>query len=487
MSWTRAIASLLVLVLGTSCAVGPDYERPEVETPEQYRNVVEPAEAESIADVPWWELFDDPVLQDLIRDAIAANYDLRAAVQRVEQARGIVTISQSPFYPQAGYQGQAGREHQPEFKDMQDDASLLFFGVFSLAWEMDVWGRIRRSNEAAQNALLATEQFRRGVLLGLVTAVAQSYLNLIELDRELDIAHETAASFQETLELFERRFQGGIGDKLQVARAQAALALTEARIPDIERRIVIQENAISLLLGRNPQPIPRGRPLEAYEAPPSVPAGLPSDLLERRPDVLQAEFVLASSNAQVGVAVANFFPRIGLTALYGGQSSDLSDIVKENFSVWNVLGNVAGPLFQGFALKGQYDTQVAAFQETVAVYEQAVTSAFAEVSNVLTSQTKLAEQRLAQARAVQAYEDSVRISRIRYDSGLASYFEVIEAQQQLFPAQLTLAQIRRDELIALVTLYRALGGGWQLRDEEWQAGAYAEAPPEGSGSTEAPE
>lgn len=478
----RIVAGLVLAVFVPACAIGPNYERPELDVPEEYRNEVEPAEAASIADLPWWEIFEDPVLQGLVREALAANYDLRVAVQRVEQAREIVTVSQSPFYPQLGYEAQAGRFREPKLHDRPKDTYSLFFGAFALAWELDVWGRIRRSSEAAREALYATEEFRRGVVLGLVTGVAQAYLSLLELDRELEIAVETAESFQETLDLFESRFQGGIGDKLQVARAQAALYTTTARIPELQRQIVVQENAISLLLGRNPGPVPRGRPLDDYDNPPPVPAGLPSDLLERRPDILQAEHTVASANAQVGVAMTNFFPRIGLTALYGGQSTELTDILKDNFSIWNIAGNLSGPLFQGFALLGQYRAQVAGFEETVALYERAVNAAFAEVSDALTTQAKLAEARVAQERAVVAYRESVRLSRVRYDSGLASYFEVIEAQQQLFPAELNLARIRRDELVTVVTLYRALGGGWELTESEWRQGARigSEAPADGS-------
>jgi multidrug efflux system outer membrane protein len=376
-------------------------------------------------------------------------------------------VAQSPFYPQIQYQGSAGRVKPNELLSPQADKFSLFYGAFELAWEIDVWGRIRRSNEAAQQALLATEQFRRGVLLSLVTGVAEAYLTLIELDRELEIAHDTAKSFQETLDLFTRRYQGGVGNQLQVARAEAALANTLARIPDLELRILIQENAIRVLLGRDPGEIPRGTPLPERAAPPATPPGLPSALLERRPDVLEAEHAIASANAQVGVAVANFFPRIGLTALYGGASSELKDIVKNSFSLWNVAGNAAGPLFQGFELLEQYRAQVAFWEETKAQYQQTVITAFAEVSNALTAQTRLAESRAAQERSVRAYQDSVRLSLLRYDHGLASYYEVLEAQQQLFPAEIALAQIQLDQLLTVVTLYRTLGGGWQLSDEQW--------------------
>ncbi len=463
----RLAAGIGMLSFATSCAVGPNFVRPAITAPGDYRGRVQPSEATSIADLPWWEVFDDDVLQQLIQEALAANYDLKIAVARVEQARALAGVARSPFYPQIGYQGSGGRQRQPQFENTPATTSDLFFGAFSLAWEIDVWGRIRRSSEASQETLLATEQFRRGVLLSLVTDVAQAYLTLLELDRELEIARTTTASFQQTLDLFTRRFEGGVGNKLQVARAQAALAETQAQIPDLERRIVIQENAISVLLGHNPGPIARGKPWGERPLPPTTPPGLPSALLERRPDILEAEHGIASANALVGVAVANFFPQIGLTALYGGQSTELSDIAKGNFSIWNVAGNAAGPLFQGFSLLGTYRAQKAAWEETRAQYEQTVIRAFAEVSNTLTAETKVAEARDAQQVAVDAYQESVRLSRIRYDSGLATYYEVLEAQQLLFPSEIALAQLQLDQLLTVVTLYRALGGGWQLPEEQW--------------------
>ncbi len=462
-----AAALALVVALASGCAVGPDFVPPEVAPPADYRSHVGAAEAASLADLPWWQVFQDPVLQGLIQIALQQNYDLRSAVARVEQSSQLVRVARSPFYPQIGYDGSAGRQRQPEFQGRPHDTLNLFYGALSLAWEIDVWGRIRRSSEAAQEVLLATESFRRGVMLSLATGVATSYLQLLELDRELQIAHETADSFRDTRDLFQRRFEGGVGNALQVQRAEASLAQTEANIPQLERLIVAQENALSVLLGREPGEIPRGTPLEDHPVPPDTPPGLPSDLLERRPDVQQAEHTVASANAEVGVAVANFFPRIGLTALYGQQSDDLSDLLKQDFNLWNVAGNAVGPLFQGFALLGQYRAQVAGWDETVAQYQGTVLNAFAEVSDALTAQTKLADERAAQERAVAAYRESVRLARIRYDSGLASYFELLEAQQQLYPAEVSLARIQRDQYLAVIDLYRALGGGWNVPDEQW--------------------
>jgi len=462
----RATAALLALTFSTACAVGPDYARPAVESPAEYRGVVTPPDAASIADVPWWEVFQDDVLQQLVLEALSANYDLKTAVYRVEQATAQVGVAQSPFYPQLSYQGLAGRQNQPPIVPPGGTFNV-FYGAFSAAWEIDVWGRIRRSAEAAREQLYATEEVRRGVLLSLVTSVAGAYLQLLELDRELQIARETVKSFEETLQLFTRQYQGGVGNLLEVQRAAAALAQTQAQIPDLERRIVAQENLISVLLGRNPGPVARGIPLAGRAAPPATPPGLPSSLLERRPDVLQAEHSIASANAQVGVAIANFFPQIGLTALYGGEGTNIGNVVKGSFSIWNVAGTAAGPLFQGFQLLEQYRSQVAGWEQTKMQYEQTVLTAFAEVSNALTAQVKFAEAKAAQERTVKAYKESVRLALLRFRQGLSSYYEVLEAQQQLFPAEITLTQLQFSELLTVVTLYRSLGGGWKLSDEQW--------------------
>ncbi|MCC6640183.1 MAG: efflux transporter outer membrane subunit [Deltaproteobacteria bacterium] len=463
----RLVAATLVLALGGGCALGPDYARPPVDAPAEFRGQVGTPEATSLADLPWWDVFEDEVLQQLIVDALEANFDLATAVHRVEQAKAQLGVAQSPFYPQIQYQGSAGRQRQPELLGTPAATFDLFYGAFSLAWEIDVWGRIRRSSEAAREQLFATEEFRRGVMLTLATTVAEAYLGLLELDRELEITRETVKSFEETLLLFTRQYQGGVGNKLEVERAAAALAQTQAQVPDLERRIVAQENAIQVLLGKSPGAVSRGIPLADRPAPPDTPPGLPSALLERRPDVLQAEHTIASANALVGVAITNFFPQIGLTALYGGQSTELVDIVKGSFSLWNLAGNAAGPLFQGFELLEQYRAQVAVWEQAKAQYEQTVVQAFAEVSDALTAQQKLALARAAQERAVHAFQESVRLALLRYRQGLSNYYEVLEAQQQLYPAEIALAQVQQRQLVTVVTLYRTLGGGWQLTDTQW--------------------
>lgn len=459
-----------ILALATSllasCAVGPNYRRPVIDAPEVTRGQVEPAEAASLADLPWWQVFDDPVLQGLVTDAIHNNYDLATAAYRVEQARQLVGVARADLFPQIGYQGEAarGRALGPFGSNTTFNS---FLGTFNLAWEIDIWGRIRRATESARAEYYGAEEFRRGVLLSLVSAVAQAYFELLDLDRALEIARLTTMTFQDTVDLFTRRFQGGVGTLLEVSRGEAALAQAAATIPDLERLIVLKENQLSILLGRNPGDVPRGAPLVAQTTPPAVPPGLPSQLLERRPDVRQAEQAVVAANATVGVAIANFFPRLGLTTLYGGQSSEIENLVKGTGNVWAIAGSLAGPIFQGGRLYSSYQATKAAWEQAVQQYVQTTLTAFAEVSSTLVSQQKLKGIRSEKERQVKALQKSVDLSLERYNEGISTYFEVLEAQQQLFPAQLDLSRTTRDQLTVVVLLYRALGGGWNLEVPQW--------------------
>lgn len=449
--------------------MGPDFVKPTPEMPPEFRGAMEPAEAASFADLPWFEIFQDAKLRELIDQAIANNYDLRTAVARVEQAMHLVGVTRSELFPQATYEGGAQRGRSFVGPQFGNQTFNTFFGTLNLAWEVDVWGRIRRATEASEANLYATEDVRRGVVLSLVSAVATSYFALQELDLELQIARDTTASFDDTLALFTRRYQGGVDSKLSVERAKAARAQAAAAIPQTEQQILQQENAISVLLGRPPGPIPR-EPLLTREAlPPQTPPGLPSELLRRRPDILQAEHQIESANAQVGVAVANFFPRLGLTTLYGGQSSELENIVKTPGVVWAISASVLGPIFQGGRLTENYRAARAEWQAVQEQYQQSVLNALAEVSNALIAQQKLEQVRLQRQEQVIALRESVRLAVLRYDGGLSTYFEVLEAQQQLFPAELSLAQTDRDRLLAVVDLYRSLGGGWTADDQPVEA------------------
>jgi multidrug efflux system outer membrane protein len=468
-----ACASLLLLC---SCAVGPRYERPEVDPPERYRAEVTPEAAASFADLPWWEVFGDPTLRELVENSLAGNWDIQIAVQRSEQARQQVGGTRSAFFPQLSYMGSGRRSHSPinQLAGSQEHFNS-FLGVLDVAWEIDLWGRIRRANQAARAQMLATEAAQRGVLLSLVSQVATLYFQLLELDAELRIAKETVETFENTLELFTRRYRGGIASKLEVSRAAAALAQTEALVPGIIMASRAVENQLSVLQGLPPADVPRGARLEEQQLPTIAP-GLPSQLLERRPDIEQAEQGLVAANAEIGVAIGNFLPRVGLSALWGGASRELSDLAKGSANIWNLAGEIAGPIFQGGLLYAQYQAQLSLWEEAKAVYERAALFAFAEVSDALTARQYLAEQSRAQRVRTEQLEESVRLSLTRYRQGLASYFEVLQAQQDLLPARLELAQTRFEELRAVVDLYRSLGGGWEL-GVQWQEPAPEVAAP----------
>ena len=448
--------------------VGPDYKRPDPAPVEMFRSEIGPAENASLADLPWWGVFRDPRLQQLIAEALAHNYDLRLAVARVEQARSEVWIAASPFYPQAGYQMFAGRERifLPNERSSGNLTFNAFGWLFNATWELDLWGRIRRSTEVARANLLAQEDVRRGVMLTLVSDVATGYFRLLELDREFSIAQESSRTYKQTLDLFSQRFEFGRDSRLPVERAQAAYDSSIANIAALRRAAIQQENAISILVGAYPKETVRGVVL-TDQVMPNTPVGLTTDLLRRRPDIMQAEQTMIGANAAIGIAVANFFPRIGLTALYGGQSRNIGDMFDSSFSIWNIAGGFAGPLFQGGRLIESYQAQQAFWNGTIAQYKQTVLIAFQEVADALIAIQTLVDQRAALTHQVAALREAVDLSLLRYRAGRASYFEVLEAEQLLFPTEDALAQTQRDQLLAVVNLYRALGGGWSFSDAEW--------------------
>jgi len=453
------------LALLSGCATGPDYKRPAVDSPASFRNAPAAVTTNSFADLPWWDIYQDETLNALIHTAMTNNYDVRIAAARVEQARAISFQARSEYFPSVGYGGgiSKGRNEflgtpNPNNGDTGDAA----LATLSAAWEIDFWGRIRRLNESAQARYLATEEARRGVMISLLSDVAQAYIELLELDLQLQIAQRTTKSFEETERLFNDRLEGGIASRLDTSRAAGALATTAARVPEVERLIAIKENQINVLLGRNPGPVERNATLLEQSMPPEIPAGLPSALLERRPDIRAAEQNLRSANAQVGVAVADFFPRIGLTALLGKVSPEVSDLTAGSADMWSVAANITGPLFQGGALRARHRQAKANWEQVKLEYEQQVLGAFREVSDALVSREKYALVRVQFDRAVTAYQEAVTISMQRYLSGNASYFEVLEAQQLLFPAEISLARAEANQLLVVIQLYRALGGGWNL-------------------------
>jgi multidrug efflux system outer membrane protein len=486
MNWVagQAIAALAPAALLAGCMTSPDYKRPDPAPPAEFRfQPGPPATPQSIADLPWWGVFNDKALQGLMGEGLANNTDLRVAVSRIEQARALVDVAHSQMSPQLGYQVGGGGERA--FVPTESSVGAVTVGsigaALNAAWEFDVWGRIRKSTQAAQANLLAQEEVRRGVMLTLVTDIATGYFRLLELDRELAIAQESSDTFRQSVDLFTKRFEAGRDNRLPMDRSQANYEAAGARTAEIKRLIAQQENALSILVGGYPRAIERGRPL-VEQTLPDTPLSDTTALLQRRPDILAAEQTMKRANAEIGVAVANFYPRIGLSALLGGIGADVRD-TWNSFGVWSLGLSAAGPLFTGGRLEAEYKNRQAFWDETVAGYKKTVLVAFQETSDALAAQQTLVQRRTSLENQVAALQRSSQFARARYDEGRAGYFEVLEAQQQLFPAEDALAQTRRDQLLAVVNLYKALGGGWNLTPEQWnQARADAAAPAASSGA-----
>jgi multidrug efflux system outer membrane protein len=462
---TRLISFSAFAVLASSvltgCTVGADYARPQNPTPPQYRFAEATAQAQSMADAPWFQVFDDPPLQALIHDAILFNLDLRIALAHVEEARARAGISKSYLYPQVDGGAAYGVRSASNTSENDDTTHQSGTYGFRLSWEIDLFGRLRRQNEAATALALATEQGRRGVLVTLVGDVATNYFLLRELDLQIDIARQTLRLNDETVTYFQNRLNGGVSNRLELDRIQALRSQTAAAIPELERQVALVENLVSLLLGRPPGPIARAPLTIGERLPPPIPPGLPTALLERRPDVLQAEQVLVASNADIGAAKAMFYPTISLTSFLGGVSGDLTSFLGGSGAVWSASPSLFQPIFQAGRIRRNLEAAQARFDAALAEYQKAALNSYREVANALVTIQKLAEQRGQREIGVAALADASDLARSRYDSGLASYIEILSADQDLFQQQLLLAQIRGAELRARAELYRTLGGGWQ--------------------------
>lgn len=469
---TLKVSAIVAATAIAGCMVGPDYERPDLTMPSSYRDAkpipsLSSGEA-SIADLPWWKVFDDPQLVALIDEGLRNNRDLRAAIARIDAARGVRAQVVAPLFPQVGYGGDVSRGKNESFGGIAPDGGETQWsgavGV-NVAWELDIWGRIRRADEAALAVILQTEEARRALMLSIVSEVAAGWFTLIGLDAQIEISRKNAVSFGESVQLFTDRAEGGVASDLPVFRARALEAQAQAAVPELERRMLQLENALCVLVGRTPGSILRAAALPAPQ-PPEIPVGLPSQLLERRPDVRQAEAAVRQASAEIGVATADFFPRLGLTTILGRASPDLESF-SSTWNVWSIAANLAGPIYTGGALTGQLNRTQARFVENVAQYEQVVLNALADASNALIERTKLAEAAVYQRVRVESLQQSVAMSLLRFDLGRASYFEVLDSQQQLFPAELAQAETATNQLVAFTRLYRALGGGWTLSDAEW--------------------
>ncbi len=460
-----AVASLAAFAAGCA-ALGSNYQRPQMNPPPQYRGV-ETAAAESMADLPWWQAFEDPALHALIREGIANNLDLRIASARVLEARALAGVAKSYLYPEVNLGFGATSEQKSRVGDPKLNEETVPDRTYNnialngtLSWEVDLFGRLRRGREAAVAQYLASEQGRRAVIVTLVGDIASTYFYLRELDLQLDIARRTVKLNDETIAYYTKRLQGGVSNRLEVDQAKANRAVTAASIPALERQIVLAENSLSVLVGRPPSAVARPGSL-GDKLPPAIPAGLPASLLERRPDVLAAEQSLVAANANVGAAKALFYPTITLTGSAGAISSSFSNFLTPESMIWSLGAGLFQPLFNGGRLKQNYEANKARFDQAIAQYQRTALTGYREVADALVSIEKFGAQRVEIEYGVEALRDAVQLSRARYDTGLSSYLEVLLADQQLFQQEIQLAQARGEQWRAVAFLYRALGGGWQ--------------------------
>ncbi len=457
-----AAGTALAALLLVGCTVGPDYRRPEVATPEKWR--IDYGQAADVANTRWWEQFGDVVLNGLIEEALRGNLDIRLAAARVDRFIGGLTTTRSQFYPQFGYSLDAGRSRssrvgQPPIPQPGDPYTSLYQGALGAQWQIDLFGRVRRQSEAAQAQVYATEQGRRGVVLSVVSGVAAAYIGLRALDRQLEIAQATAANYAETRRIFELRFKGGVVSQVEVSQVESQYQQALAAIPTIEQQVAAQENLISILLGRNPGPIERGKAIDQLVAP-AIPADLPSTLLERRPDILQAEFNLVAANASIGVARSLYYPTLSLTGALGSVSTALGDFLSSASVAWSIGAGLAGPIFTFGAIEGQVQSAEAGQREAVAFYQQTILGAFGETNDALVGSLKKREEAEAQARRVAALRDYARLSRLKFDNGYAGYLEVLYAENELFSGELTSVRSLAERYVQIVSVFRAVGGGW---------------------------
>lgn len=455
-SLVLAVFSMLLL----ACAMGPNYSRPDISTSDSFRMAEEPKDLPSLANMPWWELYQDEELQRLIRIALEENKDLKRAVASIDEFQARLYTARMDFAPQLSATGnlpvaRLGGVIFPGFP-----SPFAHYMQGALSWEMDIWGRIRRANEASMAELLAREETRRAVTLQIVGGVAQSYFDLRQFDMQLEIAKRTLSAWEESVRIGQARLRQGLINKLDVDQFEAERENAAARIAELKRHMIQKENELSVLLGRNPSQIARGRSLTEQIMPPVVPAGLPSELLQRRPDVVAAEQQLVAATARIGVAKAERFPRLSLTGILGVASPTLTNFVSPETSFGVLAPVLTGPLLNAQTLGFQQQAVEAQARQAVAQYEQTVLVAFREVEDALVGVSTAREQAAAQERQVNSLRSALHLANLRYKGGLANYLDVLLAQRSLFVTELALADTHRLHLVSVVQLYKALGGGW---------------------------
>jgi outer membrane protein, multidrug efflux system len=456
----------LTMLLSAGCAVGPNYKRPSTDVPGMYRGPTpqepaQPAASQSFGDQKWWEVFQDKQLQGLIQTALQQNYDVRIAATRILEAQAQVGITRADQLPTISGEALALNERNPQTKLFRQYDTSANQVDLSLAWELDFWGKYRRATEAARANLLATEWAHEAVKSTLVSDVATAYFQLRSLDLQLEISRRTLASRKDSLQITQLLANGGATSMLDVRQAEQLVFTAAETIPDLERQIEQQENFLSTLLGNNPGPIVRGMTLTEQPHAPDVPAGLPSSLLERRPDIREAEAQLIAANAQIGVAKAAYFPQINLTATAGYQSSALTSLFTGPAGLWGFGGSLVQPIFTGGRIRSNVRFTEARQQEALLTYRQTIQQAFRGVSDSLVEYRKDREFQEYQQQLAFSAKDAAQLSEMRYRGGAASYLEVLTNETNYFSAELGLAQAQSNELVALVRIYRNLGGGWQ--------------------------
>ncbi|MEN6308972.1 MAG: efflux transporter outer membrane subunit [Anaerohalosphaeraceae bacterium] len=461
-----SIAVFICLVCG--CKMGPDYQHPAISVPDSF--IYEQKDARDTANTDWWKDFHDPVLDSLITEALANNKSVKIAAASVEQAAAILTQTRAPLYPQAAYSGGGARQRAnelsavsrlPGFSNPQD----LYEVLAGASWEIDFWGRIQRLSEVARADLLASQEARRGVILSLVASVANSYIQLCGLDEQLATARRNLDTYAQSVRLFDLQYQHGQVTKMTLEQARTQYETAAAVIPQLESQIAQTENAICVLLGRNPGSIQRGKSISELTMP-VIPAGLPSELLDRRPDLAQAQQNLIAANAQIGAAKALYFPTISLTGAYGTQSSELSDLFSGPSRTWNYAGSVTGPIFTAGSISGQVKQAQAAQAAALLNYENVILIAFSDVENALVACQRLADQLQAQGKLVGSLKEYDRLAWLQYNGGYTPYLTVLNAESQLFNAELSYVQNRTDALASYVRIYQAMGGGWIANAEQ---------------------
>jgi multidrug efflux system outer membrane protein len=453
---------MLAMLLVAGCTVGPDYVRPGVDTPAAWR--IDYPEAAQAADTKWWEQFGDPVLNDLVDSALRDSPDLRIAAARVDQFIGALGASRSQLFPQIGYGADASRSRASRVGPVPlppgvDPYFTQYQASLGAAWQLDLFGRVSRLTEAAQAQVYASEQARRGVVLSLVSSVATSYIVLRTLDRQLEIAQATARNFGETARIFDLRFKAGIVARTEVMQITSQYQQALAAIPAFEQAIAAQENLISILLGRNPGPIPRGKAIDELVAP-LIPADLPSVLLQRRPDIMQAEQNLVAANAGIGAARALYYPSLSLTGAAGSASTTMSDFLTSPANTWALAAGLAGPVFTFGGIKGQVRTAEGREQEALYFYQRTILNAFRETNDALIGSQKKIEEVDLQKKRVDALREFARLSRLRFDRGVSGYLEVLVAENELFAADLASVSLLADRYAQVINVYQAMGGGW---------------------------